>query len=230
MRLSFSSWSTYHQCPFKYKAKNILGIREEFSGPAAERGTGIHNMIEEYIRQNSHKLPWDEEDGVAKVPKLGHKHPLHPVVNHFRDWPNGDRHAERKFFFDIDWSPYCTKENAAFTVVFDVAARKDNIVEIGEWKSGKPYDGHAEQRLMYALAGLAIWMPEKVIVTTYYVDMTSDAKRLTVTPDDLEDLKEIWNSRRETIMNDNIMAPRPNDKCRYCYLRKSAGGICALDY
>jgi CRISPR/Cas system-associated exonuclease Cas4 (RecB family) len=231
MRFSFSLWSTYHQCPFKYKQKYLLGVKEPFSGAAAERGTKIHLMIEEYIRGYKTGLPWDEVGGAPKVPALGREHPMQGVVQRFHNWPTGNRHVERKFGFDIDWNPYpADRDDTAYVVVFDVAAYHNGVVEIGEWKSGKPYPIHFEQRLFYALCGLKLWMPNKVIATSYYVDMTSEAKRITVTPDNEKELQEMWESRRETIANDQIMAPRPNDKCQWCFYRKSNKGNCPLDY
>jgi CRISPR/Cas system-associated exonuclease Cas4 (RecB family) len=232
MRLSFSLWSTYHQCPFKYKQKYLLGVKEPFSGPAAERGTKIHLMIEEYIKNYKQVMPWDEAGGAPGVPKLGHEHPMTGVLQRYRNWPNGMRHVERKFGFDIDWYPYpADNDDTAYVAVFDIAAVANGVVEIGEWKSGKPYPSHFDQRTFYGLAGLKLWPhAHKVQVTTYYADMTSEAKRITLTPDNERELQDTWESRRETIANDRIMAPRPNEKCNWCFYRKSNKGNCPLDY
>jgi CRISPR/Cas system-associated exonuclease Cas4 (RecB family) len=208
-----------------------MKIKELSSGPAAERGTQIHNRIEHYIRGIDVRLPWDAERPMEGVPPLGSSHPLHGVVNRLKNWPGGDRHVERKLGFDIDWDlhPH-DADDTAYMVVLDAVGYANGTVEIAEWKSGKPREEHGEQRLLYGLAGLRTWLPKKVTVTTYYVDMTGPAKRITVTPDNEQELKDMWSNRRETIINDKILAPRPNDKCRWCYLRKSAGGPCPMNF
>lgn len=231
MRLSYSQWQTYAQCPFKWKAKYQLGYRDTFTGPAAERGSKIHNWIENYITHRATKLPWDEQGGVEKVPALGKSHPLQGVVQRLRDWPNGDRYVEKKFGFDIDWDPYPVDgDMAAFVAIVDAVAAANGTVEIAEWKSGKPSADHADQRLLYALAGLRVFLPKKVVVTTYYVDLTADPARIAVTPEAEKPLMDMWSGRRETILNDKLCAPRPNDKCKWCHVRKSNGGPCPLPY
>ena len=231
MRLSYSQWQTYARCPFLWKAKYILGIKDVYTGPAAERGSNIHNWIENYILRRSDRLPWDETGGIERVPKLGKKHPLQGVVDRLRNWPNGDLYAEKKFGFDIDWTPYPTDSDlTAFVTIMDAVASANGVVEIAEWKSGKPSADHADQRLLYALAGLRVFLPKEVVVTTYYIDLTSDPKRIRVPAAAEQELKDMWSGRRETIINDKILAPRPNDKCCYCHVRKSKGGPCPLPY
>ena len=162
---------------------------------------------------------------------MGKKHPLQGVVDKLRNWPNGDRYVEKKFGFDIDWSPYPTDSDlTAFLVIMDAVAFANGVVEVAEWKSGKPSADHADQRLLYALAGLRVFLPKEVVVTTYYVDLTSDPKRIRVPAAAEQELKDMWSSRRETIINDKIHAPRPNDKCKWCHVRKSNGGPCPLPY
>jgi CRISPR/Cas system-associated exonuclease Cas4 (RecB family) len=208
-----------------------MGLKEPFTGPAAERGTQVHNRIETYIRGQRDTLPWDAERPEFKVPALGRNHPMQAVCDRFRNWPNGDRHVERKFGFDIDWTPFPhDRDDTAYVVVFDAAASYNGKVEIGEWKTGKPYPEHREQRLLYGLAGLRLWYPKEVVVTTYYVDITSEPQRTRIPAAAEQELRDMWSSRRETIANDRILAPRPNDKCRYCHYRKSNGGPCPMNF
>ena len=231
MRLSYSQWNTYNDCPFKWKAKYQLGVKGSPPGPAAERGTNIHNMIEFFIRGKSQFLPWDEVGGISKVPALGRQHPLDGVVRRIRDWPNGEKYVEKKVGFNMDWDPYPYADDlTAFITIFDAATAARGIVEIAEWKSGKPKASYADQRLLYALAAHRIWLPKEVIVTTYYVDMTSDAQRIRVPEASVKPLMDLWSGRRQTMMNDKIHAPRPNDGCKWCDARRSAGGPCPMPY
>ena len=229
MRLSYSMWNVYKQCPLKYKFKYHMKLKEPFVGPAAERGTLIHNHVEDYISGKSDYLPWDENHPVERVPALGKAHPLQGLVDRLRNWPSGDSHTEYKVEFDIDWLPFPQAESS-YIAVFDAAAHFNGEVEIAEWKSGKPSADHADQRKFYAMAALALWLPKKVSVTTYYIDLTGPAARTTVTPEAEQTLRDMWAERREGMLNDKVLAPRPNDKCRWCFFRKTNGGPCPMSY
>jgi len=228
MRVSYSQWSLYHQCPFKWKCKYVLKLKEPAPTGAVSRGSDIHNMIEGYILKDSDMLPWDAGNSL-NVPPMGSKHPLQPVVDMLRNWTTPDVHVEKPFYLDIDMAAFPAEGDEAYIVIFDAAAHKDGVVEVAEWKSGRPYAEHAEQRSLYATAALSIWAPKKVVVTTHYVDLTGDPASTVALSDALPDLKRVWQSRRESIINDTILAPRPNSKCKWCHFRKSNGGPCPLE-
>lgn len=231
MRLSYSQWNTYAECPFKWKAKYQLGVKGRGPGPAAERGIAIHNMLEMFVRGKDTRLPWDTVGGVKGVPALGKDHPMHNIMVRLRDWPNGDKYCEKKFGFSIDWDPYPhDSDTTAFLAIIDAVASANGVAEVYEWKSGKPKSSYAEQRLLYALAAHRVFLPKKVIVTTHYVDMTSPPERIVVGEEAVVPLQNMWSRNRETIMNDKILAPKPSEGCRWCDARKSAGGPCPMPY
>lgn len=224
-KLSYSSWSTYNTCPFKWKCKNILGLDEGPSGPAAERGTAIHGMIDQYIAGTSNALPW-APDNVLKVPPMGYKHPVDGIVKNLRNL-----HALTEYRVELtqDWEPWPPPGKPADAVViFDAVKSYGTHTEIAEWKSGKPSDTHVDQRLLYALGAFMIYNPPEVRVTTYYIDMTSPAQRNVIKREQLPKLLTLWNDRKDTMNNDDLHAPRPNPKCRWCAFSRAKGGPCAF--
>ena len=224
MRLSYSRWSCYHECPFKYKCKYILKLREP-KGEAMGRGTLIHDMLEQYILGKTDLLPWNENNSLG-VPAMGAAHPMQSTMEFFKGGQ-----TERVIELDIDLAPNPKDGEPAFIAILDADKfdKDTNTLHIGEWKSGKPYASHAEQRHMYATVGLGYLMPDHVIVTTHYVDISSNPVELRADYKDFKEMSSVWKNRRESMMNDTILAPRPNPKCKWCHFRKSNGGICPID-
>ena len=53
---SYSALKTYEACPYKTYIAKVKRVREDF-GPAAERGTRIHDEAEQYVRHELGELP-----------------------------------------------------------------------------------------------------------------------------------------------------------------------------
>jgi hypothetical protein len=58
---------------------------------------------------------------------------------------------------------------------------------------------------------------------TVYPD---EDKPLIFTPKDIDKLKKTWAKRTKAMLNDTTFAPRPNDKCRWCFFSASKNGPC----
>jgi hypothetical protein len=162
-----------------------------------------------------------------------------PILDAFRNHPNGDRHTEKKLAFDADWS-LCgpTSQYASCIAVLDAARYcKDvrntlndpplGVLHIGEWKSGKPKDTHADQRKLYAMFGKRAWLADRVEVTTYYLEDTAPPQRIVLESDSgYEKLRLLWEDRISTMQRDQICAPLPEFYCRFCDYAKAFGGPC----
>lgn len=232
-RWSFSQWEMYNQCPAKWKYKSVLKLPSAPPGPAAARGLDMHDRCESYIKSEI-----DEQTLLNGDPtkRFGNKTAAKisevylPVLQRFRDHPNGDRYAEHRLGYDAEWYLCGGMSKTAWCVgILDAVRCEGKVLEIAEWKSGTPKETHTDQRKLYALFGLRKWVHvEEVRVTTYYLEGTADATRLVVKPTAEQKLKELWQGRVEQMQRDQICAPRPNDGCRWCDYAKSKGGPCAF--
>lgn len=215
MRWSFSMWTTYNTCPsrFNYRYRQRL---PDPPSPAAQRGSAAHDTAERYVRGHSMLLPTKDNY-------------LLDVFNKFRQWPNGDRHTELKITLTDEWTLTSPQNDDAYvTGVLDVVGYHKGVVEIGEWKTGKPKDEHKEQRSLYALLGLRRWLPREVQVTTYYMDNTAPPARLTVKDTAEPKLIQIWDGRAKQMLTDDTCAPRPGFYCRWCPYSRDKGGPCKV--
>jgi hypothetical protein len=226
IRWSFSQWSTYNTCPAKWKYGSVMKLPRKPPGVAASRGLMIHDSVEKYI----HSGPI--ADHSILHPAVHQKYI--PILDEFRMHPNGDMHTEKKLAFDSEWylcSP--VSKHAACIAILDAARYtksdygKPGILHIGEWKSGKPKDDHVDQRKLYAMFGMKAFLADRVEVTTYYLEDTEKPQRITLASiEGYEKLKALWANRIDTMMRDQICAPRPSWTCRFCDFSKAEGGPC----
>lgn len=237
-RWSFSQWSTYQKCPAQYNYRYVQRLPYQTS-TAATRGTDTHAAVENYVKCELHDYPLPNDY-------------LKATLDAYRNHPNGERWTEKKMAFDKDWnSVWVGSPESSCVMVLDAMRCGDDwrkvkvehwkgnqehvypesrdIVYVAEWKTGKPWDEHKEQRLLYALGALR-WMhySTEVQVTTYYLDNTSEPQRTIVKRTAEEKLKALWNERATVMLNDDILAPRPGFYCRWCSYSKDKGGPCRV--
>lgn len=230
-RWSFSQWETYNECPAKWKYKSVLKLPTQPPGPAAARGLSMHDRCEQYIKSeidverlvygDPTKMFGNKKEAVIKEKYV-------PILDTFRNHPNGDRYTEHRMGFDDEWYLAGTTSSTRWCLgVLDAVRCEGKTLHIGEWKSGQPKDTHADQRKLYALFGLRKWLfVEEVLVTTYYLEDTGPPQRLAVKPSAEEKLRALWNGRVEQMQSDKICAPRPGQGCRWCDFASSKGGPC----
>lgn len=217
---SFSKLKTYENCAARYRYKYVDKLPDSPPGPAAQRGIDKHNEIEQYIKGYQ---SWEVPPGPEA---------LYPTLDKMRFALDGWRAAEFKVGYDSEWYAAGYKSpNTWVRGVLDAVwhDRKTDVIEIYEWKTGKPSDEHAEQRQLYAMFGLLWWkgVPE-VSVTTVYLDETGPNKRLKMKDTALPRLQEEWNKRVVRMEKDEHFAPNPSWKCRWCSYSRDNGGPCKV--
>jgi hypothetical protein len=232
-RWSFSQWENYNACPARWKYKSVLKLPGQPPGPAAARGLLIHSTVEDYISQRTDVA----HDAV--------KPEYYPVMDQFRNHPNGERHCEYRMSLGADWtvSGPLNSVRAWCIMVLDAVRVGDDhkgphatrttplVAYVGEWKSGKPKDTHGDQRKLYAVGALSRWaFVDEVHVTTYYLEGTEVSQRLKVpnTKSANDKLRDLWQGRVDRMQSDRICAPKPGVHCNWCDYAKKKGGPCAF--
>lgn len=229
-RWSFSQWENYAGCPRRWMYKSVMKLPSSPPGPAAARGLEMHDRAERYIKGEleSIEAPGELRFGDKKAATIAEKY-VH-VLDDFKNHPNGERHTEFRMAFDDEW--YLTggyqSANTWCIAILDAVRGQHGVLNIGEWKSGKPKDTHVDQRKLYALAGFRRWLVDEVRVTTYYLEDTAPPDRLVVKATAEDKLKALWNGRVEQMQRDKICAPKPGVHCRWCDYAKAKGGPCAF--
>src|SRR5581483_11409959 len=119
-----------------------------------------------------------------------------------------------------------------FRNVLDVGLIYEDLSgEALDWETGKRYGSNAEQLELNALALMCKYPPLKS-ATSRMIYLDEKGKEI----EDIEDfpathkqrLIDKWTRKAEPMFTDQIFAPRPNEKCRFCPLARSQGGKCAF--
>lgn len=208
-RWSFSQWETYHQCPAKWNYRSVQKLPDMPTGPAAARGSLIHDTVEKYIK--------GADVGVlheAIKPKYV------SVFDEFRACQSVKCEDETKREVES------IVPGTVAVTIFDVSRGADCRMWIGEWKSGKPKPTHPDQRSLYALSALTLPGVGRVEVTTYYLEDTGKPETTMLDADTAEPVRMVWQQRIEQMQGDAFCAPKPGMHCNWCGYAKKRGGPC----
>lgn len=233
--VSYSRYRTYNECPLKCKLQNIDKIFDTAPAPAMDRGTAIHTMGQAFVSKTIPVL--DKRDGdkllpyktvIAAAAKGTLPKELATFKSEFTKLRKlGGVITEQEWAFDINWNPTSWfamhGPTAAFLrVKVDIHYLKAAVLPIIDIKTGKVYPTEGKEQLeLYGLAGLLMYPTAKLVQAGLWYTDQGEAAPHEFKREQLEDLKKLWMTRFARILNDRRFVARPNDKCRWCFYRKS---------
>ena len=207
---SYSSIKTYEECPAKYKFSRILRLPQP-SGPAAERGTLIHAVIEEALNGGLVLLSADVEH----------------LANSIEVWRKSGAQSELEFAFDKHWHEVSYKSDSAiFRGIIDLYMEHEDHAVVIDFKTGKERD-YQDQVRVYSAAILAT-KPHINSVRNIieFIDLKKAKEYTAIRRENLNELKSLLIGRLMAVELDTIYAPNPNQFCKWCHYRKDNGGPC----
>lgn len=220
---SYTQYSMYKDCPRKYKLRYLDKVPDTRPKQAgAVRGTNIHDHIEHYFDGTEPNLP------AQVAPKL--KQELFTIKNNYEVRP------EEKFCFNKNWElvDWDAEDGMLRGVIDLIYLLDEKTVKIEEWKSGRIYPDHPDQRGLYGMASLIIHpQAEACHVHTRYLDQKlteekeNEIAKGTYTQTANIMAKAVWEERLNR-MDDPSQPyiPMPSFKCRWCPYSKPNGGPC----
>lgn len=212
---SYSKWLTWHQCPAKYNYSYNLKLPRTPIGPAGQRGTDIHESVDNYILGKVDRMHNDiHKDWGAYIAPL-------------TQWECA---PEEEWAVTKKWLPVPFNDEKAWARgKFDLRHRNDTELHIKEWKTGKVYDEHAYQKHLYATVALVLFPAyNSVVVQGVYFDQP---KKKQPQPEehsraDLPIMKMTWQDRFKRLEQDKDFNPNPSFMCRYCDFSAAKQGPC----
>lgn len=215
---SYSRLSIYEKCPRQFAFRYIEKVKvERTTSPQMERGTAMHNNIEQYLLGETKALMPEVED--------------HREV--FKELIEKKATPELKIGLTRDWRPSEFDDpNAYVRGVLDTVFHVEQGASSLEWKSGKEYDDHADQRWLYLLFLRALH-PEATTLTvkTVYLDLNKNKSLVMVLPDDADEIDNVrqdFTNRMRTGEIDTDYAARPGYYCSWCQFSRYKGGPCSI--
>lgn len=227
---SYSRLSDYKQCPLKAKLKHIDKLKEP-SNKYMERGSMIHTLAEEFVKGKIAKCP----------PELIKMKPELTALRLLYKKKSQAMVVEDNWAFTSDWTETAWNDwtNCWVRIKLDCAHHiDDTTMAITDWKTGQ-YNQfnnveYSEQLELYALACLLLHphietVKPRLAYTDhgiFFPEPGSDKEvELTFTRADIPRLKKLWAKRTKPMLADTQFAPRPNDKCSWCWFGKSQKAV-----
>lgn len=204
---SFSRLMDYESCPLKAYLKHAKRIPDPRPSPAAERGTAIHSLAEDFLRGKIKTLP----NELSKF-----KDEFTSMLKH------GDKlMLEQEWGFDSEWKP-CEYRSAWGRVKMDCGLElspQSGIVV--DYKTGKKFGNeikHGEQLQVYALASFIrhpAW--NEITAELWYLDV-DDLTSITVTRKHaMERYLRVFDRRFRAMTSATEFPAKPNVlSCRWC--------------
>ena len=211
VKWSLSALQSYEGCAYQYKLKYIDKLGGDTRSDAASRGVEIHAEIEAYLRKE-----------VENVPQSAIKHA--PLLTELR---GRECFPEHKVALSREWQPVQWDERW-YGGIFDlkVLGPKESEASVYDWKTGKIYDSHDDQKSLYTLA---IFAEHPAVLWVRAVHVYVDLGKVTAKAyhrDEMHNLRNQWNSRANKLEVEQEWLPNPSFKCRYCPFSKAKGGPC----
>lgn len=220
---SYSRWADYTRCPLFFKEKYLTKSIPDHTSPAMQRGNDIHKGIAAWLDNKAEGCPRE----AFQNPRA------EQLLLEMRAFAPANRAVEQQWGFTSQWkSTGWFAKDTWLRVILDVGLMyDDNTAEAIDFKTGKRYGTNADQMELFALGVMCQWLPV-TNVTTRLIYLDEKGK-------DIEDIEEFparmkqslidkWTKKVAPMFNDTVFAPRPNDKCKWCPLARSKGGVCAF--
>lgn len=223
---SYSRWTTWAECPAKYKFKHIDKLSEPKSA-AMQRGIDIHSAVADYVSAKTPDMPAELKHFTALADQL-------------RSVPSDYKMVEQQMAFDkeerrCDWFG----PNAYWRFIWDVGVvnGKKTTVNSVDWKAGKPRGSYDAQMQIFAIP--AYWLfPALESFTGHlvYLDVgdtvavTYDRAAFygpTCDPAARDGLYGLWLANVGMMEADRAFRATPSrDACRFCHFSARKGGPC----
>jgi hypothetical protein len=215
MAHSLSKLGTFEQCAAKYKFRYLDKLPQGAKSAAASRGIDLHETIDAFLQRRI--------DG-----------PLQSPLDFYQGFLGGLREIpgilpEYKFAVDRTWTGLTVWEGDSVYVraVFDLLTPPiSDQVEVYDWKSGKIYENHRDQRELYSVLAVAKYPEAKrVRATSVYVDSGQQRGEVYELAD-LAGARSRWENRLARLESATEFPFNPQFSCRWCPYSKAQGGPC----
>lgn len=212
-RHSYSSISTYQECPARYKYDYIDKLPGEESA-AMMRGTRLHSKCEEYL-----KAP---KDGEVAAP-----YDLRRINQILYNMRAAGAKSEVTWLVDRNWKPVVDPGQAYVKAIVDAHWLDQEVLHVRDFKSGREYPSHRKQLELYSILGLLEYPSAgRAESAATYIDGGYSGQDASIIRPMLPKLIDLWSTEIETLESDDDFIANPGAKCKWCPFRRSNGGPC----
>ena len=211
----------FESCKLKAWLKHGARIPDPNPSPAADRGTQIHTLAEDFVQGKIKELPHE----------LRHfKDEFHSLRKSFKA---GNVSLEGEWGFNKEWEP-CDYKHAWVRIKLDACIHPEKTHAIVvDYKTGRKFGNeikHGEQLQLYVLA-VFLREPTVQVVTAelWYLDQ-NDLTSITVTREAaLSRYLKLYDRRGQKLTGCTDFPANPNQfSCRWCPYKPTGTGHCKV--
>lgn len=212
---SFSKLNTYQTCPKRFKYKYIKKEKEgECDKSALVRGSAIHEMFENHQKGKEPK----KSKYTAEFKKALERPHVQKIKKHLESPEKTCR--EISFGLTKDFAPCEYKDkNALFRGKIDLAYNDNGVLNLVDYKTGKPKDEkyqNYDQLLLYSIYFFERYPAlDKLKISYVYVDHDI-VNSLVVLRTYIEKHKEHFLNIVKKIETDQEYLPKHSALCKWC--------------
>jgi len=216
---SYSGLKVYETCPYRTYISKVKKVWEE-SGPAAERGTRIHGLAEDYVQAKIVKLP----DELKKFT---------PQFEELRKlFVEGKVEVEGEWGFNLDWAPtgWMAPDTWARVKLDVIVHESETSARVIDHKTGRKWGNeitHGQQALTYAIGTFFRYpMLEHVQTELWYLDQEETTTQA-YTRDEAMIFAPGLHQRAVKMTTATEFPPNPGkDNCRWCPHKEGEHPVC----
>ena len=216
---SYSALKVFEECPYRTYISRVKKIREP-TNPAAQRGSDIHQLAEDYVRGELGDLPNELKkfEGEFKVLKEG--------------FADAKVELEGEWGYSLDWKPvgWVTPETWARIKLDALVHQDETSARVIDYKTGKKFGNeisHSQQCLLYAIATFFRY-PELQFVQTelWYLDKGETTTKQYTRAEAME-FAPGFHARAIKMTTCDDFVPKPSQNaCKWCSYKKGDDPEC----
>lgn len=216
---SFSSLSNFEQCPYHVYLSKVEKC-PDVSGPAALRGTEIHDKAENFIKG----------EGTDDVPKelMKFNYLFLDLRNRYSD---GQIHVEEDWAFTRDWEPTGWDDKNTWLRMkldaLDLESPTSAIVY--DWKTGRKFGNevkHGQQALLYVISTFIKWPELEFVEANMIYTDKGEVMKTAYSRDQAMLFFDRYNLRFNQATTCVDFKPTPNaSSCKWCPHSKVQEGL-----
>jgi hypothetical protein len=210
---SYSALKVFEECPYRTYISRVKGIKEP-SGPAADRGTQIHQLAEDYVNGTIGELP-------KELKKF--KDEFEELRELFID---AKAELEGEWGFDIDWAPVGWMQKETWVrIKLDALVQEDETsARVIDYKTGKKWGNeiaHGQQGLLYAIGTFFRYTNLEFVQTEFWYLDKGETTKKSYTREQAMVFAPGFHARAIKMTTEKQFNPTPSkDSCRWCSFRQ----------
>jgi RecB family exonuclease len=215
---SYSALSTFEECPYRIYLTRVKKHKEA-KNEAADRGTQIHTLAEEFVTgQRGNELPQELAKFRSDLGRYAAAHNENKIE------------VEQEWAFDINWEPTdWFADNVWGRVKLDVFLRDDpTSAELVDYKTGKRFGNeikHLGQGQIYAVAAFMRYPELQFLKVRFLYLDHGEVLEKTYTRERAMVFLPTVHKRAIKLTSAKEFKPRPSTHvCRWCPHKES--GVC----